>query len=155
MSNEIEITLSNGTKFTINPENPKALFEEIIKNLLIPFYKDTNDWNESIRSAINAMDYIRKTVKDLPTMNYRELLLKEIKDKLGNEIENIEGVDKIEILFLNMDDYTEEIHTIMTAADLDRENKVRSVGDLIAGLNGFEMSELMYHYLKKVYGIKE
>lgn len=148
MSEEFEITLSDGRKVVISPEDPESLFGTIVKKVLIPFYKDSNDWNASIRKAINVMDYIRRT-HNLPELDYRQKLLEEIEDKLGQDIAELEGVDKIEILFLNLDDYTEEIATIMTSADLTKEEKIRALGSLIATLNTFEMSELLFHYVQK------
>ncbi len=118
--------------------------------VLIPVYKKSNDWNRSIRTALNEISSLRmKYVDKMPkNLDYSKLLLKEIEKKLGHEIDKIQGVDKIEILFLNLDDYTEEIHKLMEG-DFSKEERVRVLGDLIAGLNTFEMAELLNHYIMK------
>lgn len=148
MSEQLEVSLSDGRRITVDPKDPDSMLKIIVSEVLIPFYKESNDWNASIRKVINVMDYIRRN-HNLPDLDYRRKLLETIHEKLGKEIAELEGVDKIEILFLNLDDYTEEIATIMTSADLNKEERVRAIGSLIATLNTFEMSELLYHYIKK------
>jgi hypothetical protein len=150
MSNKFEVTLSNGTSISIDPDKPKEMFKTIVKDVLIPFYKESNDWNESIRKAINVLDFIR-SFHNLPNVDYRQKLLDEIEKDLKEDIDKMEGVDKIEILFLNMDDYLEEIDKIMKSADLTKADRVRAIGDLAADLNGFEISELLFHYVEKAY----
>lgn len=150
MANKFEVSLSNGQSISIDPEKPQEMFKTIVKDVLIPFYKESNDWNESIRKAINVLDFIR-SFHNLPELDYRQKLLDEIEKDLKEDIEKIEGVDKIEILFLNMDDYLEEIDKIMRSADLTKADKVNAIGNLAADLNGFEISELLYHYIEKAY----
>ena len=82
----------------------------------------------------------------MPNLDYPKLLLEEIEKKLGHEIDKIQGVDKIEILFLNLDDYTEEINDLMEEGKFSKEEQVRVLGDMISGLNTFEISELLHLY---------
>jgi hypothetical protein len=149
-----EIILSDfTTRIQLDPSNPKELFEKIVKNILIPFYSESNDWNESIRKAIKELDFIQMRY-DLPKgLDYQNRLLKEIEAELGSGlIANLKGVDKIEILFLNMDDYIAEINEIMKIPADDQESKMHrlhTLGDLIASLNTFEISELLNYYIEK------
>ena len=69
----MEIILSDfSTKVQFDPSNPQALFHAIVDYILIPFYTETNDWNESIRKAINEL-------KKLAT-KYRTTCLAESKE---------------------------------------------------------------------------
>jgi hypothetical protein len=148
-----EIILSDfTTKVQFDPSNPKELFEKIVQNILIPFYAETNDWNESIRKAIKELDFIQMRYKMPKGIDYQNRLLKEIEAELKASIAELKGVDKIEILFLNMDDYIEEINEIMKIPADDHESKMHrlhTLGDLIASLNTFEISELLNYYIEK------
>lgn len=147
-SKKFEVVLSDDkTHVEFDPENPNSLFEEIINRILIPYYKDSNDWYKSIRKVLNEIDLLRRRYS-LPNIDYRKLLIHQIEKHLA-EIEKIEGLDKIEILFLNMDDYLVEINQIVDSKELPREDKVKSLGDLIASLNTFELSELMLYFIEK------
>ncbi|MHA1111756.1 MAG: hypothetical protein ACTSRE_11685 [Promethearchaeota archaeon] len=151
----LEIILSDfTTKVQFDPSNPHELFDKIVTNILIPFYSETNDWNESIRKAIKELDFIQMRY-DMPKgIDYRIALLLEIESHIGSSIADIKGVDKIEILFLNMDDYIAEIDELMKipVLDGDHESKMRrlhTLGDLLASLNTFEISELLNYYIEK------
>jgi hypothetical protein len=149
MVEKFELMLSDGSKVDFNPEAPNNLFKEIVMKILIPFYSGSNDWYQSIRTALTEIASLRMRYGDkMPNIDYRNMLLKEIESSLGNEIDKIKGVDQIEILFLNLDDYTEEISELMKE-DITEKELIRAIGDLIAGLNTFEMSELLFHYIKK------
>jgi hypothetical protein len=148
-----EIILSDfTTKVQFDPSNPKELFEKIVTNILVPFYKETNDWNESIRKVIKELDFIQMRY-DMPKgIDYQMELLHEIESHLGSTIAEIKGVDKIEILFLNMDDYIEEIDEIMKIPADSHDSKMKrlhTLGDLLASLNTFEISELLNYYVEK------
>ena len=147
---KFEVILSEGVRINIDPNDPKKLFHDVVMQVLIPFYEKSNDWNRSIRTTLNEISSLRMRYGDkMPkNLDYSKLLLKEIEKKLGHEIDKIQGVDKIEILFLNLDDYTEEINDLMDG-DYSKEEKIRVLGDLIAGLNTFEMAELLMHYIRK------
>ena len=148
-----EIILSDfTTKVQFDPANPQELFRLIVDKILIPFYSETNDWNESIRKAINELDFVQKRYSLPKGIDYRILLLHEIEAQLGSKIAEIKGVDKIEILFLNMDDYIEEIDEIMLIPADSHESKMKrlhTLGDLLASLNTFEISELLNYYIEK------
>ncbi|MHA1727321.1 MAG: hypothetical protein ACTSWY_01155 [Promethearchaeota archaeon] len=149
MPEKFEVMLSNGIKIDFNPNEPDNLFSIIVKKILIPFYKKTNDWYKSIRTSLTEISSMRMRYGDrMPKLDYRKMLLREIEQKLGNEIDNVKGVDKIEVLFLNLDDYIEEIKQLINA-NFTKEEKMRTLGDLIAGLNTFEISELLMYYIKK------
>ena len=151
-----EIILSDfTTKVQFDPSNPQELFEKIVTNILIPFYSETNDWNESIRKAIKELDFIQMRYNMPKGLDYQVLLLHEIERQLGGKIAELKGLDKIEILFLNMDDYIEEINEIMKIPADDHESKMKrlhTLGDLIASLNTFEISELLNYYIEKACG---
>jgi len=149
MVEKFELMLSDGSKVVFDPEAPSALFKEIVMKILIPFYSESNDWYQSIRTALTEIASLRMRYGNkMPNIDYRSLLLKEIEGNLGDEIDKIKGVDQIEILFLNLDDYTEEISDLIKE-DITEKELIRAIGDLIAGLNTFEMSELLFHYIKK------
>ncbi|MHA1821999.1 MAG: hypothetical protein ACTSU2_03940 [Promethearchaeota archaeon] len=145
---KIEIVFTNGEKFEFDSEKPDELFSAIIKKIMIPFYKDTNDWMRSIRYAIDELDLIRRRYS-LPDLDYQKMLFEQIHKALDKEIAELKGVDKIEILFLNMEDYIAEISKIMENKELDKEKKIRNIGNLLASLNTFELAELFYHYIDK------
>ncbi len=148
-----EIILSDfTTRVQFDPSNPKELFEKIVTNILIPFYAETNDWNESIRKAIKELDFIKMRYNMPKGIDYQLLLLREIELQLRSKIAELKNVDKIEILFLNMDDYITEINDIMKIPADDHEGKMKrlhTLGDLLASLNTFEISELLNYYIEK------
>ena len=90
---------------------------------------------------------------DLPKgFDYQSHLLLEIEAQLGSTIAEIKGVDQIEILFLNMDDYIAEIDEVMKIPADSHETKMKrlhTLGDLLASLNTFEISELLNYYIEK------
>ncbi|TFG18245.1 MAG: hypothetical protein EU530_09545 [Promethearchaeota archaeon] len=151
----LEIILSDfTTKVQFDPSNPRELFEKIVTKILIPFYAETNDWNESIRKAVKELDFIQMRYKMPKGIDYQIELLHEIESHLRSSIADIKGVDRIEILFLNMDDYIAEINDIMKipVVEGDHESKMKrlhTLGDLIASLNTFEISELLNYYIEK------
>lgn len=149
----LEIILSDfTTKMQFDVANPQKLFRIIVDKILIPFYTETNDWKESIRKAINELDYVQKRYSLPKGINYRDLLLYEIEAQLGSKIAEIKGTDKIEILFLNMDDYITEINDIIKVPADDHESKMKrlhTLGDLLASLNTFEIAELLNYYIEK------
>jgi len=100
-SEKFEVILSEGIKITIDPSDPDKLFHDVVMLVLIPFYEKSNDWNQSIRTALNEISSLRMKYGDkMPkNLDYSKLLLKEVEKKLGHEIDKIKGVDKIEILF--------------------------------------------------------
>ena len=103
MPETFEIILSDfTTKVLFDPSNPDSLFHSIVEYILIPFYKESNDWNESIRKSIKELDFIQMRY-DMPKgVDYINHLLHEIEAQLGSTIAEIKGVDKIEILFLKI-----------------------------------------------------
>ncbi|MBN2155531.1 MAG: hypothetical protein JW776_05775 [Candidatus Lokiarchaeota archaeon] len=153
MPETFEIILSDfATKVQFDPNNPHELFKKIVQNILIPFYKETNDWNESIRKVIKELDFIQMRYELPRKKDYRIMLLKEIERQLGSTIAELKGVDTIEILFLNMDDYITEIEDIMKIPATTHESKMKrlyTLGDLLASLNTFEISELLNYYIEK------
>jgi hypothetical protein len=153
MLEKFEIVLSDfTTKVQFDPLNPQPLFSSIVHNILIPFYKESNDWNESIRKSIRELDFIQMRYRMPKGIDYQDMLLHEIEIQLKSTIAEIKGVDKIEILFLNMDDYIVEINDIMQMPADTHESKMKrlhALGDLLASLNTFEISELLNYYIEK------
>jgi hypothetical protein len=145
---EIEVTLSdNKTVVKFNLNQPDTLYDAIITHIIIPYYKLTNDWNETIRRGITEIDVLRR-VYEFPKTDFRLELLKKLHKKLGKEIDSLKGLDKIEILFLNMEDYIQDIDDLMKTR-VPREEKAHSIGDMISSLNTFEVSELLLYYIEK------
>jgi hypothetical protein len=153
MPETFEIILSDfTTKVQFDPSNSDPLFYSIVEKILIPFYKESNDWNESIRRSIKELDFIQMRYDMPKSIDYQDHLLHEIEAQLGSTIAEIKGVDKIEILFLNMDDYIAEIDELMKIPADDHESKMKrlhTLGSLLAGLNTFEISELLNYYITK------
>ena len=77
-------------------------------------------------------------------------LLNDVEEHLDKDIEELTGVDKIEILFLNMDDYVEDIRKIILAGK-DKEDVRTSMAQLIMPLTLFELSELFIYLGKRTF----
>jgi len=74
--------------------------------------------------------------------------LTEIENRLPSDIADLKGLDKIEILFEDVDDYIQNIQDFVKSSD--SEEKIRlKVSTLIEQLNLFELSELLIHFAKK------
>jgi hypothetical protein len=145
MSDDKKIKISTGTEVEFKVEEPKKLYEIIIEEVLIPQYKENADWSLTLKIVIDEMNRLIKYC-DLPT-DYKMGLLNEIEDHLDKEISELTGVAKIEILFLDMDDYVEDIKMIITS-NFSQEEERLNMANLIKPLTTFELVEL-YIYLGK------
>lgn len=148
MSDIKKIELSTGTKIDFDKKAPKTLFEMIISEILIPKYKENADWNLSLNIIIEEMN--RLIIKYDLTPKLKLGLLNNVEDHLDKDIEELTGVDKIEILFLNMDDYVEDIRTLILAGK-DKEDLRTSMAQMIMPLTLFELSELFIYLGKRTF----
>ena len=131
-----------------DPQEPKTLFEVIISDVLIPKYKETDDWNLSINVVLEEINRLIKEYKLKPKLKIG--LLEEIESHLNKDIEELTGVAKIEILFLNMDDYLQEIQKLITAG-LDKTELRNKMAGLIGPLTLFEIGELFIFLGKEAF----
>lgn len=142
------LKLSLGTEIEFDEKVPKTLFEIIISEILIPKYKKTADWNLSLNVAMEEMNRLIKEY-DIPPKLKLELL-NQIEEHLDKDIEELTGVAKIEILFLNMEDYIQDIEKIITAG-LDKQEVRNRMAMLIQPLTLFELGELFIFLGKKAF----
>lgn len=148
MSDIKKIELSTGTELEFDKKAPKTLFELIISEILIPKYKENADWNLSLNIIIEEMN--RLIIKYDLTPKLKLGLLNNVEDHLDKDIEELTGVDKIEILFLNMDDYVEDIRTLILAGK-DKEDLRTNMAQMIMPLTIFELSELFIYLGKRTF----
>ena len=142
------IKLSNGKDIEFDPKAPSTLFEIMISDILIPKYKDTDDWNLSINVIIEEINRLISEYNINPKLKIE--LLNAIEDHLNKDIEELTGVAKIEILFLNMEDYVEDIKKIITAG-LSKEELRHQMARLIQPLTLFELGELFIFLGKEAF----
>ena len=143
-----KIQLNTGTEIDFDKKAPKTLFELIISEILIPKYKENADWNLSLNIIIEEMN--RLIIKYDLTPKLKLGLLNNVEDHLDKDIEELTGVDKIEILFLNMDDYVEDIRKLILAGK-DKEDLRTSMAQMIMPLTLFELSELFIYLGKRTF----
>lgn len=143
-----KIQLSTGTEIDFDKKAPNTLFEMIVSEILIPKYKENADWNLSLNIIIEEMNRIIKKYDLNPKLKLG--LLNQVEEHLDKDIEELTGVDKIEILFLNMDDYVDDIRKLMLAGQ-DKEELRTSMAQLIMPLTLFELSELFIYLAKRTF----
>ncbi len=148
MSEVKKIQLSNGTEVDFDKKTPTTLFEVIISEILIPKYTENADWNLSLNIIIEEMN--RLIIKHDLSPKLKLGLLNKVEEHLDKDIEELTGVDKIEILFLNMDDYVEDIRRLILAGK-DKEELRTSMAQLIMPLTIFELSELFIYLGKRTF----
>ncbi|MFX0000083.1 MAG: hypothetical protein ACFE9Q_06450 [Candidatus Hodarchaeota archaeon] len=148
MSDIKKIQLSTGTEIDFDKKAPTTLYELIISEILIPKYKENADWNLSLNIIIEEMNRLIKKYDLNPKLKLG--LLNDVEEHLDKDIEELTGVDKIEILFLNMDDYVEDIRKLMLAGK-DKEELRTSMAQLIMPLTLFELSELFIYLGKRTF----
>ncbi|MFX1323371.1 MAG: hypothetical protein ACFE8N_00325 [Promethearchaeota archaeon] len=148
MSDTIKLKLSTGTEIEFDEKAPKTLFELIISEILIPKYKENADWNLSLNIIIEEMN--RLIIKHALSPKLKLGLLNDVEHHLDKDIQELAGVDKIEILFLNMDDYVEDIRTLILAGK-DKEELRTDMANLIMPLTLFELSELFIYMGKRTF----
>ncbi|MFX1428074.1 MAG: hypothetical protein ACFFBE_16595 [Promethearchaeota archaeon] len=149
MSEEIKkIILSTGTEVDFDKKAPTTLFEIIISEILIPKYKENADWNLSLNIIIEEMNKLILRYGLDPKLKLG--LLNDVEQHLDKDIQELTGVDKIEILFLNMDDYVEDIRTLILAGK-DKEELRTDMANLVMPLTIFELSELFIYLGKRTF----
>lgn len=148
MSEIKKIQLSTGTEIDFDKKVPNTLYELIISEILIPKYKENADWNLSLNIIIEEMNQLIKEYNLNPKLKLG--LLNNVEEHLDKDIEELTGVDKIEILFLNMDDYVEDIKKLIIAGQ-NKEELRTSMAQLIMPLTLFELSELFIYLGKRTF----
>ncbi|MEE9378096.1 MAG: hypothetical protein V3V33_08680 [Candidatus Lokiarchaeia archaeon] len=148
MSEVKKIQLSTGTDVEFDKNAPSTLFELIISEILIPKYKENADWNLSLNIIIEEMNNL--IIKYDLTPKLKLGLLNKVEEHLDKDIEELTGVDKIEILFLNMDDYVEDIKKLILAGK-DKEDLRTSMAQMVMPLTLFELSELFIYLGKRTF----
>lgn len=148
MTEAKKIRLSNGAEVDFDKEAPTNLFELIISEILIPKYKENADWNLSLNIIIEEMNYLIMKYELIPKLKLG--LLNKVEEHLDKDIEELTGVDKIEILFLNMDDYVEDIRRLILAGQ-SKEDLRTNMAKICVPLTIFELSELFIYLGKKTF----
>ncbi len=143
-----KVVLSNGKEVEFEEKAPKLLFEAIIREIFIPKYKETDDFNLAINVILQE---INKLIKDYNLKPKAKIeLLTELEDHLDKDIEELTGVGKIEILFLNMDDFIEDIKKIILSGK-DRKEIREDMANLISPLTLYELGELFIYLGKEAF----
>ncbi len=148
MSEIKKIQLSNGTEVDFDKKAPTTLFEVIISDILIPKYKENADWNLSLNIIIEEMNKLIIKYDLNPKLKIG--LLNQVEEHLDKDIEELTGVDKIEILFLNMDDYVEDIRKLIISGQ-GKEELRTNMAQLVMPLTLFELSELFIYLGKRTF----
>jgi len=142
------IKLRNGTEVEFDEKAPQTLFEIIISDILIPKYKEKNDWNLTINIILEEINEIISKYELEPKLKLG--LLNQVETHLDKDIEELTGCDKIEILFLNMDDYVEDIEKLIVAGK-DKQELRHAMANLIFPLTVFELGELFIFLGKRAF----
>ena len=142
------IKLSSGIEIEFDKEAPKTLFEVIISDILIPKYKENKDWNLTLNIILEEMNRLILEYDLKPKLKLG--LLNDIEEHLDKDIAELTGVDKIEILFINMEDYVEDIKTLILAGETKEELRLK-MARLIQPLTLFELSELFIFLGKRAF----
>ena len=148
MTESKKIQISTGTEIDFDKKAPSTLYEIIIGEILIPKYKENADWNLSLNIIIEEMNNLIKKYDLTPKLKLG--LLNKVEEHLDKDIEELTGVDKIEILFLNMDDYVEDIKKLILAGQSKEELRT-NLANMIVPLTIFELSELFIYLGKKTF----
>ena len=142
------IVISTGMELEFDNDAPITLFEILISEILIPKYKENADWNLTLNVIIEEMNRLITKYDLEPKLKLG--LLNQIEDHLDKDIEELTGVAKIEILFLNMEDYVEDIEKLI-AAGLDKEALRHQMARLAQPLTIFELGELFIFLGKRAF----
>ncbi len=142
------IKLSAGTEIEFDEEAPITLYEVMISEILIPRYKENADWNLTLNIVIEEMNRLITEYGLKPELKLE--LLNQIEKHLDKDIEELTGVAKIEILFINLEDYIEEIEKLVSAG-LDKPEFRHQMVRLIQPLTLFEIGELFIFLGKRAF----
>ncbi|MBD3253519.1 MAG: hypothetical protein GF383_00420 [Candidatus Lokiarchaeota archaeon] len=143
-----KIKLSTGMEVQFDKKAPHTLFEIMISEILIPKYKENADWNLTLNIILEEMNRLIKKYNLNPELKLG--LLNQIEEHLDKDIEELTGVAKIEILFLNMDDYVLDIEKLITQG-LSKQDLRTHMAQLIQPLTLFELSELFIYLGKRTF----
>ncbi|MFX0073442.1 MAG: hypothetical protein ACFFAO_20380 [Candidatus Hermodarchaeota archaeon] len=142
------IKLSTGIEVEFDKQDPHTLFELIISEILIPKYKENADWNLTLNIVLEEINRLISEYELDPKLKLG--LLNQIEEHLNKDIEELTGVAKIEILFINMEDYLEDIEKLVTAG-LDKQELRNQMARLIQPLTLFELGELFIFLGKRAF----
>ena len=142
------LKLSTGLDVEFDEKAPVTLFEIIISEILIPRYKENADWNLSLNIILEEMNRLISKYELDPKLKLG--LLNQVEEHLDKDIEELTGTAKIEILFLNMDDYVEEIKKLITAGE-NKEDLRQDMAKMIFPLTLFELGELFIYLGKRAF----
>jgi hypothetical protein len=142
------IAINTGMELEFDNNAPITLFEILISEILIPKYKENADWNLTLNVIIEEMNRLITEYDLDPKLKLG--LLNQIEEHLDKDIEELTGVAKIEILFLNMEDYVEDIEKLITAG-LDKEALRLQMARLAQPLTLFELGELFIFLGKRAF----
>jgi hypothetical protein len=142
------LKLTTGLDIEFDEKAPITLFEIIISEILIPRYKENADWNLSINIILEEMNRLISKYELDPKLKLG--LLNQVEEHLDKDIEELTGTAKIEILFLNMDDYVEDIKKLITAGK-NKEDLRQDMAKMIFPLTLFELGELFIYLGKRAF----
>lgn len=143
-----EIKLRNGLEVEYDEQAPITLYEIIISEVLIPKYKQNKDWNLTINIILEEMNEMISKYELDPKLKLG--LLNQVEEHLDKDIEELTGCDKIEILFMNMDDFVEDIEKLICSGR-DKQELRNDMANLIFPLTVFELGELFIYLGKRAF----
>jgi len=143
-----EIKLRNGLEVEYDEQAPITLYETIISEVLIPKYKQNKDWNLTINIILEEMNEMISKYELDPKLKLG--LLNQVEEHLDKDIEELTGCDKIEILFMNMDDFVEDIEKLICSGR-DKQELRNDMANLIFPLTVFELGELFIYLGKRAF----
>jgi hypothetical protein len=143
-----EIKLRNGLDVEYDEQAPITLYEIIISEVLIPKYKENKDWNLTINIILEEMNEMISKYELDPKLKLG--LLNQVEEHLDKDIEELTGCDKIEILFMNMDDFVEDIEKLICSGR-DKQELRNDMANLIFPLTVFELGELFIYLGKRAF----
>ena len=142
------LKLSTDLEIEFDEKAPITLYEIIISDILIPRYKENADWNLSLNIILEEMNRLISKYELSPKLKLE--LLNQVEKHLDKDIEELTGVAKIEILFLNMDDYVEDIKKLIISG-ADKAQLREDMAKLVFPLTIFELGELFIFLGKRAF----
>ena len=143
-----KLKLSTDIEIEFDEKAPITLYEIIISDILIPRYKENADWNLSLNIILEEMNRLISKYELSPKLKLE--LLNQVEKHLDKDIEELTGVAKIEILFLNMDDYVEDIKKLIISG-ADKAQLREDMAKLVFPLTIFELGELFIFLGKRAF----
>jgi hypothetical protein len=140
--------LSTDLEIEFDEKAPMTLYEIIISDILIPRYKENADWNLSLNIILEEMNRLISKYELSPKLKLE--LLNQVEKHLDKDIEELTGVAKIEILFLNMDDYVEDIKKLIISG-AGKAQLREDMAKLVFPLTIFELGELFIFLGKRAF----